>query len=283
MKRYRNNLSGAAAFRSFIPQPLQQVSIEPDKELDTLISEADSALSALRTQELTPEQISQLEREEAKSSWQLATGKNDNPFGFYFGGAAFSEEDYREIDDIVVATNYGFEAMDELPLSTRLFKQIHYLVARSPRYEKKYPGEYRTSPVWIGRFGCNLRTAQFVAPVEEDMIPAINDLENYINYDNSVHPLVQAALIHYQFEAIHPFIDCNGRVGRILNTLFLIERGILKRPILPLSESLKRVAAQYYMLLQNVSDTGDYGRWIKFYLRMVADATSISTRIMTDE
>lgn len=193
MKRYRNNLSGAAAFRSFIPQPLQQVSIEPDKELDTLISEADSALSALRTQELTPEQISQLEREEAKSSWQLATGKNDNPFSFCFGGATFSEADLREIDDIVAATNYGIEAMEQLPLSTRLFKQIHYLVARSPRYEKKYPGEYRTSPVWIGRVGSDLRTAQFVAPVEEDMIPTITDLENYINYDNSAHPLVQAA------------------------------------------------------------------------------------------
>lgn len=281
--RYRNNLSGAAAFRSFIPQPLQEVCIEPDKELDTLISEADSALSGLRARECTTEQIRLLEREEAKSSWQLSSGKNDNPFSFCFSGATFSEEDRREIDDIVAATNYGIEVMEQLPLSTRLFKQIHYLVARSPRYEKKYPGEYRTSPVWIGRVGSDLRTAQFVAPVEEDMIPAITALENYINYDNSAHPLVQAALIHYQFEAIHPFIDCNGRVGRILNTLFLIERGILEHPVLPISESLKRVAAQYYMLLQEVSDTGNYDMWVKFFLRMVTDSASTSNRILTDE
>lgn len=281
--RYRNNLSGAAAFRSFIPQPLQEVCIEPDKELDTLISEADSALSGLRARECTTEQIGLLEREEAKSSWQLSSGKNDNPFSFCFSGSTFSEEDRREIDDIVAATNYGIEVMEQLPLSTRLFKQIHYLVARSPRYEKKYPGEYRTTPVWIGRVGSDLRTAQFVAPVEEDMIPAITALENYINYDNSVHPLVQAALIHYQFEAIHPFIDCNGRVGRILNTLFLIERGLLEHPVLPISESLKRVAAQYYMLLQEVSDTGNYDMWVKFFLRMVTDSASTSNRILTDE
>jgi Fic family protein len=224
-----------------------------------------------------------LEREEAKSSWQLSSGKNDNPFSFCFSGATFSEEDRREIDDIVAATNYGIDVMEQLPLSTRLFKQIHYLVARSPRYEKKYPGEYRTSPVWIGRVGSDLRTAQFVAPVEEDMIPAITALENYINYDNSEHPLVQAALIHYQFEAIHPFIDCNGRVGRILNTLFLIERGLLEHPVLPISESLKRVAAQYYMLLQEVSDTGNYDMWVKFFLRMVTDSALTSNRILTDE
>ena len=163
------------------------------------------------------------------------------------------------------------------------FKQIHYLVAHSPRYEKKYPGEYRTSPVWIGRVGSDLRTAQFVAPVEEDMIPAITDLENYINYDTSAHPLVQAALIHYQFEAIHPFIDCNGRVGRILNTFFLIERGILKHPVLPLSESLKRVAAQYYVLLQEVSDTGNYDGWVKFFLRMIVDAAATEQNMLVFE
>ena len=283
MKRYRNNLSGTAAFRSFIPTPLQEVQIELDEELNALLSEAESAVESLNERCFTPEEINSLEQEEAKSSWQLSSGKNDSPFGLCFGGTTFSEEDHCEIDDIVAATNYGIEAMEELPLSTRLFKQIHYLVARSSRYEKKYPGEYRNSPVWIGRVGSDLRTAQFVAPVEEDMIPAITDLENYINYDASVHPLIQAALIHYQFEAIHPFIDCNGRVGRIINTLFFIERGILKYSILPLSESLKRVAAQYYVLLQEVSDTGNYNGWITFFLKMITDAAATSNRILTDE
>ena len=150
-------------------------------------------------------------------------------------------------------------------MSTRLFKQIHYFVAKSQRYEKKYRGEYRTSPVWIGRVGSDLRNAQFVAPVEEDMIPAITDLENYINYDESANPLVKAALIH-------PFIDCNGRVGRIINTLFLMERGLLRHPVLPLSDSLKRVAAQYYMLLQGVSDNGNHTEWVKFFLTMIKEA-----------
>lgn len=270
--RYRTNLSGAAAYRSFIPVPLQDIHITVDKEMLSIISEAELILTALREHEWTIEAIESLMQEEAKSSWQLSSGKNDMAFGFCFGGDSFTDEDRREIHDIIEATDYGIKVLDELPLSTRLFKQIHYFVAKSQRYEKKYRGEYRTSPVWIGRVGSDLRNAQFVAPVEEDMIPAITDLENYINYDESANPLVKAALIHYQFEAIHPFIDCNGRVGRIINTLFLMERGLLRHPVLPLSDSLKRVAAQYYMLLQGVSDNGNHTEWVKFFLTMIKEA-----------
>lgn len=137
MKRYRNNLSGTAAFRSFIPTPLQEVQIEPDEQMKALLSEAESAVESLNQRSFTPEEINSLEQEEAKSSWQLSSGKNDTSFSLCFGGATFSEEERCEIDDIVAATNYSIEAMAELPLSTRLFKQIHYTLWHAPRDMRK--------------------------------------------------------------------------------------------------------------------------------------------------
>lgn len=283
MSRYRNNLYGAAAFRSFIPTPLQEVSIEPDDEMSALIASAEKAFKQLNEIPMTEAGLKESVFQEAKSSWQLSSGKSGNPFSLVFGDKILDDGDKQEIDDIVAATEYGVEMLPKLPLSTRLFKQLHYIITRFSRYEKKYPGEYCNSPVWIGRVGSNLQTAHYMAPVVEDMVPAITDLENYINYDESAHPLVQAALIHYQFEVIHPFIDANGRVGRLLNTLFLIEKGMLKYPVLQLSEALKRVAAQYYFLLNRVSSDGNYREWINFFFWKVEGAAVTSKRILSDE
>lgn len=118
-------------------------------------------------------------------------------------------------------------------------------MCQSALYEKKYPGEFRTSPVWIGPEGCNLKNALFVPPTEEDMTEAFSELEKFIHEESNLHPLVQAALIHYQFETIHPFIDANGRTGRLLNLLFLLDHKAIRKPALIFSYTLGKYGVQY--------------------------------------
>lgn len=283
MPRYRNNLSGKTAFKSFIPRSLQKVKIHYDKEMYELLISAETSLNHLNQISVGNNDLARMIFIEAKNSWQLSSGKSDNPYSFICGVTSLTDEDRHEIDDIVTATYHGVEMLSELPLSTRLFLQLHYLITRSPKYDCKYGGEYRKSPVWIGRPESNLQTAQYVAPAVEDMIPAITELENYINYDTGAHPLVQAALIHYQIEALHPFIDANGRFGRLLNTLFLMNKGVLLLPVLQLSEVLKQSSIHYYAHLATVTNIGDYESWIKFFLKTIKDAVVATQRILSDE
>ena len=180
-----------------------------------------------------------------------------------------------DTDNLLKATSYAIEAMDELPLSARLLKSAHYLMCNSERYEKKYPGEFRTSPVWIGRKGNGLKDVMFVPPVYDDMIEAFSDLKRYTNYEDSENVFVRAALIHYQFEMIHPFIDGNGRIGRLLNTLYLMEQNVLKYPILQLSSVLKKRILGYYAEIQHVNESGVYNNWLRFYLTVIKSASSI--------
>ena len=196
MRSYRKHLSGEAAFKSFVPTPLSEIQVIHTEELDKLIMETESAMQQFNddASQLSEEQIKQLMWQEAENSCKLASLKEDT-------------------HNLLKATSYAIEAMDELPLSARLLKNAHYLMCNSERYEKKYPGEFRTSPVWIGWKENGLKDAMFVPPVYDDMIEAFSDLERYINYEDSENVFVRAALIHYQFEMIHPFIDGNGRDG----------------------------------------------------------------------
>ena len=226
MRSYRKHLSGEAAFKSFVPMPLSEIQVIHTEELDKLIMETESAMQQFNddASQLSEEQIEQLMRQEAENSCKLALGEQPLSFGFMPDADSALEED---TDNLLKATSYAIEAMDELPLSTRLLKNAHYLMCYSERYAKKYPGEFRTSPVWIGWKGNGLKDAMFVPPVYDDMIEAFSDLERYINYEDLENVFVRAALIHYQFEMIHPFIDGNGRVGRLLNTLYLMEQHVL--------------------------------------------------------
>lgn len=192
-----------------------------------------------------------------------------------FGFLKCGDEDDRlkeDTDNLLKATLYAFRVKDELPLSGRLLKQCHYLLCQSEHYAKKYPGEFRTSPVWIGWNGSSLQNALFIPPVYEDMIKAISDLEHYIHYEEQENVFVRAALIHYQFEMIHPFIDGNGRIGRLLNLLFLAEKKVLSQPLLPLSYLLSRNAIRYYRQIQQVNETGAYEDWVHFFLTMLRDS-----------
>lgn len=270
MGTYRKHLSGDMAFRSFVPTPLSEIRIVHTERLDKLIMEVEDAMRRLNAYavQLSDEQVLQFMRQEAESSCKLASGGQSVSFAL---GADTNDESMEDAENLLKATLYALEAMDELPLSARLLKNIHYLMCDSERYAKKYPGEFRNSPVWIGRKGSGLNDALFVPPVYEDMANAFSDLERYVHYEESENVFVRAALIHYQFEMIHPFIDGNGRAGRLLNTLFLISHAV-RKPILQLSDVLNQHSFQYYMELQRLNETGNYEQWIDFFLRILKNA-----------
>ena len=274
MRSYRKHLSGEAAFKSFVPTPLSEIQVIHTEELDKLIMETESAMRQFNdyASQLSEEQIKLFMRQEAENSCKLALGEQPLSFGFMPDADNSLKEDTH---NLLKATSYAIEAMNELPLSARLLKNAHYLMCNSERYEKKYPGEFRISPVWIGWKGNGLKDAMFVPPVYDDMIEAFSDLERCINYEDSENVFVRAALIHYQFEMIHPFIDGNGRVGRLLNTLYLMEQHVLKYPVIQLSSVLKKRILGYYMGIQHVNESGVYNDWLRFYLRAIKSASSI--------
>ena len=275
MEIYRKQLRGNAGYSAFVPVPLSSLTIDTTS-LATRIGETENALARFNesASAMSEEEVSAALRGEAEDSWMLSAGKYFSPFGLTFYTNGLTEEERQEIADLVQASRYAVEAREELPVCGRLLRNAHYLMCRGPRYEKRYPGEFRTSPVWIGREGCTLNDAQFVPPVDEAMTGAFSELERFINEESTLDPLVRAALIHYQFETIHPFIDANGRVGRLLNTLFLLESGVIHQPVLRWSRALGRFGDRYAMELQRLHETGAYEAWIGFYLLSLKEAVA---------
>lgn len=271
---FRKHLSGEAEFMSYVPTPLTEIHVIHTAELDGLIEEVENSVRQLNdyASQLPDENIGQLMLHEAEQSCMMAFGGlTSKPDVTTKEGSALKED----TANLLKATSYAVEAMDNLPLSARLLKNAHYLMCGSDRYEKMYPGEFRTSPVWIGQKGNSLKEATFVPPVYEDMTDSFTDLERYINYECSENVFVRAALIHYQFEMIHPFIDGNGRIGRLLNTLYLMDQNALEYPILQLSAVLNKKMLGYYMRIQNVNATREYEDWVRFYLKTLKSAASV--------
>jgi len=153
-----------------------------------------------------------------------------------------------------------------LPLCNRLLKEIHEILLQDVRGEEKNPGDFRPTQNWIGPVGSTLKDANYVPPTPEDMIEAMSDLEKFINKEDEIDPLIKIALIHYQFETIHPFLDGNGRIGRLLIELFLIEKKILSYQTFYISYFLKRNKIEYYDRLMEVRMKGNFEQWIKFFL-----------------
>jgi Fic family protein len=165
--------------------------------------------------------------------------------------------------------NYGLQKLQGLPLSNRLLREIHRELLKGTRGEEKTPGEFRTSQNWIGPAGCDLSNAVFVPPPPHEMGRAIGELEDFIHSNTLVPALIKIGLIHSQFESIHPFLDGNGRVGRLLITFFLVQQGVLKRPLLYLSSYFKQKRDEYYARLQAVRDRGEWEQWLRFFLTAV--------------
>jgi Fic family protein len=198
---------------------------------------------------------------------------------FYFEASGEQESvvpDVREVANYVRALEFGLKRMEKLPLSLRLIREMHAELMRGVRGEHLTPGEFRRSQNWIGPPGCTLNDAVFVPPPTEEMKETLGAFEKYLHEPSSLPPLVRFALIHYQFEAIHPFLDGNGRIGRLLITLLLIREGILPQPLLYLSAYFETRRQEYYRLLLEVSRKGDWNTWVRFFLVGIAEQSQDS-------
>lgn len=180
----------------------------------------------------------------------------------------------RDVDEVVnyvAAMNHGIGRLQDLPVSVRLIREIHERLLRGVRGSTLTPGELRRSQNWIGPGGCTLNEAAFVPPPPHDVPEALGDLERFLHAEDSLPLLIKIGLAHAQFETIHPFLDGNGRVGRLLVTFLLCEKGVLGKPVLYLSHHFKKHRQLYYELLQATRDQGDWEGWLAFFLRGVAE------------
>lgn len=190
-----------------------------------------------------------------------------------------SGDELREVADYVVALEYGIERLKKLPLSLRLVRELHEKLMQGARGRHSTPGEFRRSQNWIGVAGSTLATATYVPPPPAEMMTALGHWESYL-HDGSKPPLLQIALAHSQFEAIHPFLDGNGRVGRLLISLFLVERKILPMPVLSLSAFFEATRQEYYERLLGVTRSGDWERWLDYFFTGVArQAEDVLSRV----
>lgn len=191
---------------------------------------------------------------------------------FYFEAAQSAAPpvpDVVEVFNYVRALEFGLERQKKLPISLRLVRELHERLMRGVRGQEQTPGEFRKSQNWIGPPGCALRDATFVPPPPKEMIAALDAFEKFLHVPTALPPLVRLALVHYQFEAIHPFRDGNGRIGRLLITLLLCVEGILPLPLLYLSAFFERHRDEYYRRLLAVSQRADWDGWITFFLNGV--------------
>jgi Fic family protein len=186
-------------------------------------------------------------------------------------------KDVEEVVNYVGAMRYGLDRLEELPLSLRLIREIHERLLHGVRGGHRAPGEFRTSQNWIGPPGCTLATAAFVPPPVHEMHQALDNFERFLHQTTSLPVLIHCGLAHAQFETIHPFLDGNGRVGRLLITFLLCQQQILSRPLLYLSHYLKTHRAEYYDRLTAIRNDGNWEAWLKFFLRGVFQVSQAAT------
>lgn len=188
------------------------------------------------------------------------------------------KNDWQEVQNYIAAMNFSIKRLSKLPLSSRLLREAHMLLMKGVRGKHKMPGEFRKSQNWIG--GATLKDAKYIPPAANYISDLITDLEKFLNNDTLHVPhLIKIGIAHYQFEAIHPFLDGNGRIGRLLITLYLVERNILNKPTLYFSDFIERNREHYYANLNNVSSKSELVHWLKFFLIGVIETaeTAIST------
>lgn len=274
----------AGDYRAFIPAPLPpDPPIAMDTELARMLSDADRALGRLDgVTSVLPNPdlfVAMYVRHEAVLSSQIEGTQSTLEDVLQFEIDAAGQDvpkDVEEVVNYVRAMNHGLERLDSLPLSLRLIREIHGVLLEDVRGSHRTPGEFRRTQNWIGPAGCTLQTASFVPPPVPDMLDALDNLEKFL-HDASLPVLIQCGLAHAQFETIHPFLDGNGRVGRLLITFLLCHNGALHRPLLYLSYYLKMHRAQYYDRLMAIRSEGDWEGWMKFFLRGVSEVSEAAT------
>lgn len=271
--------------RAFVPAPLPpDPPVQVDAALLALLSHADQALGRLDGVAQTlpnPDLfVAMYVRQEAVLSSQIEGTQStlDDVLAYELDAAQLElPGDVGEVVNYVRAMNYGLERLPTLPLSLRLIREIHGELLQGVRGAEKTPGEFRTSPNWIGAPNAPIREAVFVPPAVPDMHVALDNLEKFLHHPGDLPALIHCALAHVQFETIHPFLDGNGRIGRLLITFLLVYRGVLQRPLLYLSHYLKRHRAEYYDRLMAARMDGDWEGWLRFFLRGVAETAAEAT------
>lgn len=264
------------AFWYYQPAPMpRSLDLEPLTVL--ALSEADAALGLLQGlghlirdpqlllgPYLTREAVasSRIEGTQASLSDVLQAEAADGPS---------QDEDIQEVYRYVQASRQAFRLIEDLPISQRLILDVHRTLLEGVRGEEKNPGEFRRTPVWVGAAGATPETAIYVPPLPNEVPDLIADWEKYVNEPSTTPVLVQCALMHYQFETIHPFLDGNGRIGRLVINLLLREKGRLDLPLLYLSGYLENNREEYYARLQAVRERGEIQEWLRFFLAAVTE------------
>jgi Fic family protein len=265
-------------YAAFMPEPLPPVPpLAIDGAMQTMLSKADRALGRLDGSIQTlpdPDMfVFMYVRKEAVLSSQIEgtqSSLNDLLEAEAAINATARPSDVGEVLNYVSAMNHGLERLKELPISVRLIREIHEKLLHGVRGNHAMPGELRRSQNWIGPGGSTLNDAVFVPPPPHAVEALLSDLEKFIHSESDIPALIKIGLIHAQFETIHPFLDGNGRVGRLLIAFFLCNEEILLKPVLYLSHWFKLHRTRYYELLQNIRDSGEWEEWIKFFLEGVA-------------
>lgn len=276
------NLSGELQYTSFYPQPLPpEPNIEIDTEMQQLLVDAHRKLALLNgLSDRIPNKdlfISMYVRKEALVSSQIEGTQCTLEDVLDPEIDENANADVSDVVNYVRAINFAIQRLKELPLCNRLIRETHEVLMHSVRGSDKTPGEFRVSQNWIGPPGSTLKNARYIPPNPQDMAECMADFERFMNDADAMDPLIKAALLHYQFETIHPFLDGNGRVGRLLITLFLMGASVLSSPVLYLSCYLKLNRIEYYDRMSEIRKSGNYEQWVKFFLRGIAETAEDAT------
>jgi len=273
------------SYKAFIPAPLPpKPAVRMDAQMQSLLSRADQAVGRLDgvIQTLPNADLfiymyvrheavlsSQIEGSQSTLQDLLAVELEPERLGL--------PDDVEEVVNYVRAMNHGMERLADLPLSLNLLREIHAELLKSGRGSKRRPGEFRQEQNWLGEEDAPITRATFIPPPPHEMKAALHEFELFLHRERQLPDLVHVGLAHAQFETIHPFLDGNGRVGRLLITFLLVYRGVLHRPLLYLSLYLKRHRAEYYDRLTAIREAGDWEGWIRFFLRGVAETSADAT------
>jgi len=272
MKKFTSgNYINQGTHKSFQPTKINQQWTIDDMEVLTLLSQADRQLGRL---DMYSEYIPNIDLfismhvlKEATQSSKIEGTKTNIEDALLDKEDVNDEkrDDWEEVQNYIEALNSAIKNLEKLPFSSRLIRDTHKTLLQGVRGKHKLPGEFRSSQNWIG--GASINDAKFIPPIHTSINEYMGDLENFAHNIESFFPdLLKIALIHYQFETIHPFLDGNGRVGRLMITLYLVEKGILKKPILYLSDFFERNRMLYYDNLTRVREKNDLSQWFKFFL-----------------
>ncbi|WP_367363299.1 Fic family protein [Mesotoga sp.] len=282
--RVQKVLGSGFSYWAFIPDPLPP-KLDYVDSLVVALGEANRAMGEfsglLAGSPGAKLLIRPLLRKEAVSSSQIEGTTSEITDLYLFEASDESSglpEDVREVSNYLKALEYGLDRIKSLPISTRLFRELHAILMKDVRGGHAYPGELRTTQNWIGKPGCTLNEADFVPPPPEELNRCLSDLEVFINSESKIPPLVKLALVHYQFEAIHPFVDGNGRVGRLLIALLKTSWGMLDQPGLYLSGYFEANRLEYYSRLRSVSFDGEWNAWVLFFTEAVLEQSNFGKR-----